>query len=150
MKRIIDGKTYNTDTATTVARYEYEDRNGYETEATIYVTKGGAFFAVHEWEVPDPNSYRGEETKTKTYAEALSRAEVDRLVATEKDLEIFNEKALALPPEAVTEEEAGATIYVRVPEALKAKVDEAASGAGTSINAWALRCFEACLARSNA
>ena len=44
MKRVIEGKTYNTDTATVVARYEYTDDDEYEVEATVYVTKGGASF----------------------------------------------------------------------------------------------------------
>jgi hypothetical protein len=147
MKRIIDGKTYNTDTATIVARYSYEDHNGYEVEATLYQTKGGAFFAVHEWEVPDPYDHDG--TKTKTFAEALSRDEIDRMVARTMDLEIVNEKALALPPEASDEAEDGATIYMRLPKALKAKIDEAARTANLSINAWMLRCCESCVSRTD-
>ena len=63
------------------------------------------------------------------------------------NVEIHNEKALTLPPEATDQAEAGATIYIRVPVSLKTKVDEAAGTAGVPINAWALRCFEACLAR---
>jgi predicted HicB family RNase H-like nuclease len=146
MKRVIEGKTYNTDTAIKVALYQYEDHDGYDTEATIYLTRGGAFFAVHTWDVKVHDGFGGLETKNKVYVEALSREEVDKLVETE-NMEIVNEKALTLPPEAVSEAEAAATIYVRVPEALKARVDEAAEKANASINAWALRCFEACLAR---
>jgi hypothetical protein len=149
MKTVIDGKTYNTDTSTTVASYSYEDGDGYDTEAVVYLNRGGAYFAVHTWDVTTGDVRRGEEreTKTKTFVEVLSRAEIDRLVATE-NLTVHNERALTLPPEATAEDEASATIFVRVPEALKAKVDEAASTAGVSINAWALRCFEACLAKA--
>jgi predicted HicB family RNase H-like nuclease len=142
MKRVIDGRTYNTLTATTVASYSYEDRDGYDTEAVVYQTMGGAFFAVHTWEVPDPAGDRG--VKAKAYFEALSREEVQKLVETEQ-MEIHNEEALTLPPEAEAEREAGATIYVRVPESLKARVDEAAKAANVSTNAWMLRCAEHCL-----
>jgi predicted HicB family RNase H-like nuclease len=148
MKRVIEGKTYNTDTATMIARYDYVDQNGYDTDVTVYQTKGGAFFAVHEWEVIIHNVYDHDEKKTKVYVEALSRDEVQRLVEKE-NLEILNDRALTLPPEAVDEPEKGATIYVRVPETLKAKVDEAAETAGVSTNAWALRCFESCLTRAD-
>jgi hypothetical protein len=147
MKRVIDGKTYNTDTATIVATYNYEDRDGYDTDVVIYLTKGGALFAVHTWEVPDPNGDRG--TRTKTYFEALSREQVQKLMTTEQ-MEIHNEEALTLPPEAVDEVEEGATIYMRLPKALKAKIDEAATAAGVSTNSWMLRCAESCVARADA
>jgi hypothetical protein len=48
VRRVIDGKTYTTDTSIVVARYIYEDDKGYEVEATVYQTKGGGFFIVHE------------------------------------------------------------------------------------------------------
>ena len=35
MKRVIDGKSYNTDTATIVAKWEYKDQDDYDTEATL-------------------------------------------------------------------------------------------------------------------
>ena len=49
------------------------------------------------------------------------------------------------PPEAEAEAEAGATIYIRVPAALKRRVDEAAKAEGVSGNLWAMRCIERCL-----
>ena len=49
MKRIIEGKVYNTETATEVAREYY----GYESDfhawdESLYVTKSGSFF-LHGW-----------------------------------------------------------------------------------------------------
>ena len=41
MKRIIDGKTYNTQTATLVAKYEYENQQGIDVEAKVYVNNRG-------------------------------------------------------------------------------------------------------------
>jgi hypothetical protein len=140
MKRIIDGKTYNTDTATRVARYEYEDDNGYDTLATVYITKGGAFFVVHVWEICENDI----DKITKQYFEAISRDELDRLVLRQ-NIEIIDESVLQPPPEAVDEVEPAATIYVRVPAPLKKRVDEAATGAKLSANAWVMRCLENCL-----
>jgi hypothetical protein len=144
MKRVIDGKTYNTDTATTVARWNYVDHDGYDTEATLFQTKGGAFFAVHVWEVTVSDAIGCRETKLKTYVEVLSRDDVEKRKTTE-DFEVLNEEALGeLPPEAAEEEEKGATIFVRVPEALKAVAEAAARKADLSLNSWVMRCIENC------
>ena len=142
MKRVIEGKTYNTFTAAVVARWEYKDTNDYDTDAVLYLTKGGAFFAVHEWKVWDDDVG---EPRTKTYFETMSREEVGRLVERAENLEVVDENALQLPPEAIDETEPGATIYVRVPAPLKNRVDAAAAGAKLSTNAWVMRCLENCL-----
>jgi predicted HicB family RNase H-like nuclease len=141
MKRVIDGKTYNTNTASVVARYDYQDDNGYEVEARIYITKGGAFFIVHAWEVPESLN---RDAFSKHYVEAISRDELDRLVVRQ-NLEIVDESVVQPPPEATAEVESAATIYVRVPAPLKRRVDEAAAGARLSANAWVMRCLETCL-----
>jgi hypothetical protein len=136
MKRVIDGKTYNTDTATLVAKYEYQDHKNNDVEAKVFVNNGGALFVLHSWDV---------ENNTKHYMEALTRSELDKLVSTMDNIEIIDEEALEAPPEASAEAEPGATIYVRVPSTLKRRVDEAARDAKLSGNAYALRCMEACL-----
>jgi hypothetical protein len=141
MKRIIEWKTYNTDTATRVARYEYENASDYDTVATIYVTKGGAFFVVHVWQIWENDI---DEKVSRHYFEAISGDELDRLV-TRENIEIIDENVLLPPPEAVDEVEPAATIYVRVPAPLKKRVDEAAAGAKLSANAWVMRCLENCL-----
>jgi hypothetical protein len=137
MKRVIGGKSYNTDTATVIASWEYKDGDGYDTEAELYRTKGGAFFAVHEWVV--------EEGIVKVYFEEMTRAEVDRLVERTDNLEIYDEQILAAPPEAEAEEEEGSTIYGRVPTSLKARIEADAKAKGLSVNAWLIRCAERCL-----
>jgi len=51
MKRLIDGVTYNTDTATLLARSDYEgdwNNNKYPVEGELFQTRGGAFFIVEE------------------------------------------------------------------------------------------------------
>ena len=61
------------------------------------------------------------------------------------DVEVFN-NPFEDPPEAVAEAELGATIYIRVPVALKRRVEEAARRDKVSGNVWAMRCVEKCLA----
>ena len=146
MKRVIDGKTYNTATSARAARWDYTDDRQNEVEATLYQTRGGAFFVVHVWEVRDFDGDRRE----KSYAEAMTFDEVRRLVSGANDLEILDSRALEEPPEAVEEEEAGATLYLRLPASLKARVDAAAEAGRVSANAWAMRCLESCLAAKKA
>jgi hypothetical protein len=50
------------------------------------------------------------------------------------------------PPEAEAEETPGATLYIRVPAALKERVEAAASEDELSAKAWVMRCMESCLA----
>jgi hypothetical protein len=135
MKRIIEGVTYNTDTATAVAQWEYDDQDGYTTDAKLYQTRGGAFFIVHKWDVDE---------KSKVYFESCSRETVLRLVERTDNLTILNEEVLQPPAEAVEETAPAATLYIRVPAALKSRVDALASEEGTSANAWAMRCLERC------
>ena len=109
MKRVIDGKTYNTDTSTVVGRYEYKNQNENDVEATVYLNKGGAFFILHQWQVEFEETVR-----SKHYMEAVTRAELEALVTDMDNFEIVDDEALQSPPEAGAEPEPGATIYVRV------------------------------------
>ncbi len=140
MKRIIDGKTYNTDTATLVARYMYRDDADRSVDAEVYLNKGGAFFIVHKW--------TGDDGAAKYYFEPSAREHIVAMMTKTKfvdNFEIVDEKAFEAPPEATAEEEPGATVYVRVPASLKKRIDEAASEAKLSGNAYMLRCAEHCL-----
>jgi len=151
MKRIIEGKTYNTDTSTKVARWEYKDQDEYETIATLYKTRGGAFFIVHEWEVKIEGK-RGyeDEIKEKVYFEAMSREEVARLIQKQNNLEIIDTSILNEPPEAEEEDKPESTVYVRMPTTLKDRIEILSNAAGISVNSWAIRCFERCAAATAA
>jgi len=140
LKGLVDGKTYNTDTATKVARWDYKDENQYDTDVTLYQTNGGAFFAVHEW-TTQGNQYTGAVSQQKTYWETLTRDEVDKLLMSKDGIEVLND-SLDTPPEAVNEEEPAATIYLRIPPALKRSVDAAAVRDGVSVNTWGIRALE--------
>jgi predicted HicB family RNase H-like nuclease len=78
--------------------------------------------------------------------EPTSREELERMVAC-NSLKIIDEKALTLPPEAEEESEPAATAYLRLPPALKSRIEAAAAGDKLSLNAWAIRCFESCCDR---
>lgn len=151
MKRIINGVTYNIETAAVVAHYRWDDAAGQQSiehKATLYQTRGGAFFLVDEWEDARKDPRTGEwVSKTKTEFEALTREEVDELVANTDGLEIVDNSVLEDPPEATAETSPEATIYARVPVALKRRLDEAARAEGQSINAYVTRCLERCMAR---
>jgi hypothetical protein len=139
MKRVIDGKTYNTDTATLVARYQYVGDRNRDTEANVYLTPGGAFFILHSWD---------DGGREKNYMETITRDDLVSFMANatkDDNFDIIDEAALTPPPEAEAEAEPSATVYVRVPASLKKRVDEAASEAKLSGNSYMLRCMEECL-----
>jgi hypothetical protein len=146
MKRIVDGLTYNTDTSTLLAKAEWtlndqwSPYNGSEVEGELYQTRGGAFFLVTTIHIPGDNSSDARD-KVEFAAMPPDRAQAWLL---EGDVEIYR-NPFDDPPEATAEADAGATIYIRVPAALKRDVDEAAREEQVSGNVWAMRCVERCL-----
>jgi hypothetical protein len=150
MKRIVDGKTYNTDTSTLLARTEWEDENRYEPTygwdcvGELYQTRGGAFFVlVTKTKAPDARD-PDDEGKQRVECSPLTAEEAQSWLLEGGDVEVFR-NPFEDPPEAEAEAEPGATIYIRVPSALKRDVDAAAAKAGVSVNVWAMRCVERCL-----
>jgi predicted HicB family RNase H-like nuclease len=136
MKRLIDGVTYNTDTATQLARKNYEgDWNNQEcpVEADLYQTRGGAFFIVEEITVD-------EDMIITKFRFSKCSEEAARHWITTGEVEVF------LNPfeDKVTEDETEGTVYVRMPANLKRRIEVLAEAAGLSANAWAIRCFEQC------
>lgn len=147
MKRIINGVTYNTETAAVVARYDYTDADGWETEATVYQTRGGALFQVHVWDEEAKDARGDWQKKRKVLFEPMNRAALVKLIAETNGLEIVDNSVLEDPPEATAETKPEAIIYVRVPVALKQRLDEEARSEDQSTNAFAIRCIEHCLQR---
>ena len=141
MKRIVNGLAYDTNKSTEIARSEYETDSGGMVYATLYQTAGRAFFEHRN--ICSKND-DGEEVNTNHFL-PMSESEAHKWV-NEGDVELVDELFID-PPEATAETaEASATIYLRAPASLKRRVDEAAAAAGLSINAYMLRCAEACLA----
>jgi hypothetical protein len=129
MKRIIDGKTYNTDTATLVARSW-----GNDMREDLYVTRGGAFFV----RITEP----GEADRLSP----MDRERVDEWLGA-GEIELLDNTIFAEPEEAAEEREPEATIYVRVPRSLKGRIEAEAKDDELSVNAWVMRCVERCAGR---
>jgi predicted HicB family RNase H-like nuclease len=144
MKRIVKGVTYNTETSTLLAQYEWDndDERGIDC---LYQTRGGAFFIDEEVVKPiwNEREREHEERRTHTFV-PKSPDDAHKWLLEIDNLEIFH-KPFDDPPEATAEAEPGATIYVRVPSSLKKRVDDAAKEAKSSGNIWAMRCIERCL-----
>lgn len=128
MKRIIEGKTYNTETATCIATW-------FENTSGLWVTRGGAFFKSNL----DPKTEEGDLSPvTREEAEQWARGEL-------LPVELLNTDIFAEPPEAADDTDPEATIYLRVPLPLKRQIEDEASKASQSVNAWAMKCMESCL-----
>jgi len=130
VKRIIDGKTYNTATATVIATWN-------NNCSSLYVTRGGAFFILNFDPKTDDEDIR---PVTKEEAEEWASGKI-------MPVELSNTEIFAEPPEAAEDEDPEGTIYLRVPLPLKRQIEDVASAADQSVNAWAMRCLEQCLSR---
>ncbi len=144
MKRIANGVTYNTDTSTMVARFEQlaDDYNPTSRTVVLYQTRGGAFFLhdQEEWHIKEDGEWV---SKISDSFAPMTYEEAHKWVLS-GDVEIIGD-VFPDPPEASAEDKPGATIYVRVPQSLKERIDGAAAKVDLSINAWAMRCLETCL-----
>jgi predicted HicB family RNase H-like nuclease len=127
MKRIIDGKTYNTDTATHVTGGD----NGPWAHLSgawwgLYQTRHGAFFEI----VVD---HDGESEKitplTDPEAQAILEKHANHLV----------EQYFGPMPEYGAAER---RLTIRIPGNLADRMEEAAKAKGLSLNSYAMRCFE--------
>ena len=133
MKRIINGLTYNTETATKVAYSKVRDlRVNDVRDLTLYVTRGGAFFVHERDHAEDSDEFMPQ-----------TREEAQKWIL-EGEVDIFND-VLAEPPEAEAEASPEATIILRVPRPLKDRIDQEAKAMGQSLNAWGIRCLEGCV-----
>lgn len=150
MKKIVDGVSYNTETSTELARSDY-DFEAYGNDpanhgtVTLYQTRGGAFYLVEDGEKEIWNA-REKEHEQRAYCNfrPLSAEKAEEWLMRGQ-VEIIN-NPFGEVPEATAEAEPAATLYVRLPQALKKRIDEAAKADGLSANVYAMRCLERCLA----
>jgi len=134
-KRIIDGKTYNTETATQLAgREDFGDP--YEGGAFLYQTRFGAFFLFSYLEGAAEDDYE----KIQPFTPEQARAWLEENVSYDVDLieRIFGEM-----PEAGSGE---VKYTLRMPESLRDRLANLAKTNEQSLNAWIIRCLEACAA----
>lgn len=129
MKRIIDGKTYNIDTATCVFLDGPDD--GFSSAWWgLYQTRHGAFFKVVV-------NHDGEEVLefgpvTDAEAQALLEKHANHLVE-----QYFGEM-----PEGGSAER---RLTIRIPGNLADRLESVAKNQGVSLNTYAMRCFERCV-----
>jgi predicted HicB family RNase H-like nuclease len=149
MKRIVNGVTYNTETATRLAESRWNNESQWNNDGgaifgTLYQTRGGAFFVDEEITRTEWNERERDHEQTVRHEfNPLSPDEAHKWLL-EGEVEIF-QNPFDDPPEATAEAEPGATIYIRVPASLKRSVDDAAKVAKVSGNVWIMRCVERCL-----
>ena len=129
MKRIIDGKTYNTQTASQVFSEDAPDPSmGWWG---LYQTRHGAFFKI----VVDHDGETILQFRPLTDAEAQADLErhANHLV----------EQYFGPCPEGGAAER---RLTIRIPGNLADRVEAAATAKGLSLNSFAMRCFERCAA----
>jgi predicted HicB family RNase H-like nuclease len=123
-KRIIGGKTYNTETSTLLG--DFEDDFYIEM---LYKTRHGAFFLYSENQIEGNIGIQPyEPSEAQKWMEEYSSPE--RL-----------EAEFGQMPDAGDDE---ARFTLRIPESLRKRVAVIADANGQSLNAWILRCLERC------
>ena len=128
MKRIMNGITYNTDTATRVADggpNHPASMAGWE----LYQTRHGAFFMVL-------TDHDGESQSVKPLEDAEAQAFL------EKHANELVEPVFGAFPEAGAAER---RLTIRIPGNLANRVEAAARTKNLSLNSYAMRCFEQCV-----
>jgi len=133
-KRIINGKTYNTETATLLAAET--PRGPYRAEFDeLYQTRHGAYFRHHgDWSVAN-------EDGPEAYIEPLTPPEAQSWMEKHATASLI-EKHFGEQPEAG---EAESRFTFRMPDTLKNRIEAVALANGQSLNAWLIRCVESCV-----
>jgi hypothetical protein len=134
-KRIIEGKTYNTETATQIVGWS-RDEGPYESGEYLYQTRFGAFFAYSYFEGTGEEDYEKIEPLTPEDA----RVWLEKNASYDPDL---IEKLFGQMPEAGSGE---IKYTLRLPESLRDRLAALAKANQQSLNAWMIRCLENCAA----
>ena len=130
-KRIIDGKTYNTETATQIAGWSGDD-GPYERGSFLYQTRFGAFFAYEYLDGSGEDDFERMEPLTPEQARAWLEKNASYDVALIERL--FGE---------MPEDGSGETKFtLRMPDSLRDRLAERAKANRQSLNAWIVRCLE--------
>jgi HicB family len=134
-KRIIDGKTYNTETATAV--YNFSEDHGPGTYGGhLFQTRFGAYFLF-------------------TFADGFYEDDHETIVpCTPDEARQWLEKHASYEPELIERlfgemPEAGAgeiKFTLRLPESLRDRLAALAKANEQSLNAWIVKCLESCAA----
>ena len=133
VKRIIDGKTYNTETSTRVAGWD-QDEGPYDTGEYLYRTRFGAFFRYWFFEGSGEDDF--ERIEPLSHEEA--RTWLENKVSWNPNL---IEAHFGKMPEAGSGE---AKFTLRLPDTLRNRLVARAEENKQSLNAWIVRCLERC------
>lgn len=134
-KRIIDGKTYNTETATRLAGWD-ETSDGYPVTygQHLYQNRFGAFF-LYTYQDDGPD---GPEQDLTPYTPDDVRLWLEKYRS--HDVDLF-ESLFGKLPEAGTGE---SKFTLRLPDSLRERLAARAKDNGQSLNAWIIKCLERC------
>ena len=134
-KRIIEGKTFNTETATQLGYWDGADT---PLVQALYQTRHGAFFLYSLDEAKHTSDPRYEQIIPHKPDEAQKWME--QHCSAEALERVFGE----MPEPGETE----ARFTLRLPETLRKRLAALAEERRQSLNAWILRCLEACAAEA--
>ena len=139
-KRIIDGKTYNTETATQLTGWD-DDAQGAPWEARTYLfqTRFGAFFVFSFYEGFGEDDWEKIEPLTPEQA----REWLEKFRPYEVDL---IERLFGEMPEAGSGE---VKFSLRMPESLRDLIAPLAKANSQSLNAWIVGCMVFCASVAN-
>ena len=137
-KRIIGGKTYNTETATQIHGYSTSpDDVSWEAGIALYQTRFGAFFSYEFYEGHGEDDYETIEPLTPEQAQSWLETKAPYMVH-------LIEKLFGEMPEAGSAE---VKYTLRMPESLRDRLAALAEANKQSLNAWIIRCLESCAAQ---
>jgi predicted HicB family RNase H-like nuclease len=124
-KRIIDGKSYNTETANLVAFHE--EQGGPDIERYLFKTRYGAFFEyIFLGDIPSEH--------IKPMSEVEAQQWMEKYASVEAYAAEFGERLEAGNTEA--------RITLRMPETLRQQASKRAAEYGQSLNTWIMRQIE--------
>ena len=127
IKRIINGKTYNTETAVVAAEHPNDPHFGSLAGAVLYQTRHGAFFLL-------VLGHDGEEQSFRPLTDGEAQALLEKWQATEALEQYFG----PFPEGGAAE----TRLTIRIPGNLAARVVAAAKVNQMSVNTYAMRSLE--------
>jgi predicted HicB family RNase H-like nuclease len=126
-KRIIGGKTYNTETAVLLGRWDDDEA---PVEQALFKTRFGAYFL-----------YTFLETVPVEQIKPLAPEDAQKWMEQHCRAELIESEFGEMPEAGIQE----ARITLRIPETLRKRSAALAEARNQSLNAWIQRCLEHCV-----
>ena len=134
-KRIIDGKTYNTETAAQIHGWS-EEESSFQKGDYLFQTRFGAFFRFRYFE----SHGQGDHETIVPYTPDEARQWLEENANDEPEV---IERLFGEMPEAGSGE---IKFTLRLPESLRDRLAARAKANEQSLNAWMVKCLESCAA----